>query len=209
MCIKYPQNVVITDIEPKNPKSYRTFLEITFKKCDKSLEGKIIAVIMMNPSAANRTCSDVTVNKIIKALKGKTNKIYIFNLFPFYEPDSEELYKKLSDSKANKILTENETIIQEKIKDTMQIILAWGDIPPNITENTHNEHVKNLIKITEFHKKNNNLYVFDYKEKPNRWILSSNKRPLHPSRKSIHDIELIKSYKFDSNDFLLLNFGKT
>lgn len=202
MTKRYPDYVKISNIIPKKKTYYRFNLEIenTLQSNDQS-----IAVIMMNPSAADAYCSDDTVNKVIKALSKISKIIYILNLFPFYEPDSIKLGDLVKKKNNIQIVSQNEVAITQAIKNANKIIFAWGDVPKGLPAKLHNERVKSVIEIVESYNKKNSLYVFNYIQNNDLKFISKKKRPLHPSRKNIHSLKKVKSYYF-SRGLLHLDF---
>lgn len=84
-----------------------------------------LVVILMNPSKADMSISDDTINNVIKHLRGGYKYLTIFNLSPFYgiEP------KYLNVSQLNAIhQIENLKYITEYIKknNISDVLFAWG-----------------------------------------------------------------------------------
>lgn len=189
----YPSFVKVSKIKPVKNTYYRVSLEI--QNSLQSNNHKTV-VIMMNPSAADAYNSDETVNKVIKALRTISETIYILNLFPFYEPNSKKLWDLVKKKTNVHIVNQNEVAISQAIKNADKIIFAWGDVPKGLSAKLHNDRVKSVIDIVNFYNKENCLYVFNYIQKNNLKFISKKKRPLHPSRKNIHSLKIIKSYYF-------------
>ena len=202
MVKEYPPYVKVSEIIPIKKTYYRNLLK--FENNHQSNNQNTV-VIMMNPSAADANYSDDTVNKVIHALSSISQRIYILNLFPFYEPDSKKLGNLVQKKNNSQINNQNEVAISKAIKNADRIIFAWGDVPKGLSAKLHNERVKAVIKIIEMQNKGNLLYVFNYGREKFLKFISKKKRPLHPSRKNIHSLKGIKSYYF-SRGLLHLEF---
>lgn len=203
MAKEYADNINVIRILPEVRNGYRTLLQLENTQVANEVH---TVVVMMNPSAADETVSDDTINKVAEALIEDSQKISILNLFPFYEPDSTLLGDVINNSEET-ILEENKASFAEAIEHSHKIILAWGDVPKGLAAKLHNKHVHELIEVIEECNKSNFLYVFNYGEKSKLKFISKKKRPLHPSRKKIHSLKKVKSYYF-SRELLHLEFDK-
>jgi hypothetical protein len=106
----------------------RFFLKLPICK-DKN---EAIAVILKNPSKANKEQSDYTVSHVVNYIKQNKylkdiGDIIILNLIPFYETNSAKLkdYKDKLKDKKNLSIIEREL----KKKELKKVIIAWGNHP--------------------------------------------------------------------------------
>lgn len=121
--------VSINDIKVEADYKSKVRYKLTIPMQNAGVE--LLTVIMLNPSYANRTESDRTVNRIIK--HGYFNnyaEIEVFNISPFYETSSdkvEEVAKRnVLSKKINKI---NSNYIEEAIKNNpSHLLLATGNV---------------------------------------------------------------------------------
>ena len=106
---------------------YRFYLFHEFN--DKKLE--TITVILMNPSFADETGLDGTLNNVKKLLSEKYSNIYssfeVLNLFPIRSPENSELKALLAQyDPENKNQGINNEIIKNYLNKSKNVILAWG-----------------------------------------------------------------------------------
>jgi hypothetical protein len=90
-----------------------------------------ITVIMQNPSFADETGLDATLDNVRKFLSTKYSECFssfeVINLFPIRTSNSDDLEKMLKiHDKQCKHRKKNEEIIQKYIKKSSHILLAWG-----------------------------------------------------------------------------------
>ncbi|MFS0782072.1 DUF1643 domain-containing protein [Bacillus sp. 1P06AnD] len=167
----------------------RTFLEIPLLNVQ---EGKEIGIIMMNPSYADKTASDKTVNLVIDFFvnynkkknkkEQKIKKITILNLFPICSSDPREAYEYLrilhSKNQLNRVMKNNLLKLKNKMVDFEYIVLAWG-LPPEGTIPYLWLHQKSLQVIRYSEKNNVNMYVF--KVNDTSTLLRKTGDPRHPA----------------------------
>ena len=102
-----------------------------------------ITVIMQNPSFADETGLDATLNNLRKFLSSKYSKNFsafeVINIFPIRTSDSDDLERMLNaHDKQSKHRKKNEEIIRDCIKKSCHIILlAWGS--------RYHEYAKKII----------------------------------------------------------------
>lgn len=171
----------------------------------KSINKNKILVIMMNPSKATEHKTDNTVYKIIEhAYRFLTAKeITILNLYPFYQPDSNELKNTTSNySKViyKSLMAKNEEIVNQYLRNKYDmILLAWGNVPPSFSKDEHKMIVNNILKNIQTNQLSKSLYVYSYKKFKG---LSKEHNPYHPSRKGkILGIQRVDSIYFESNKY--------
>lgn len=152
-----------------------------------------LTVAMMNPSKANKECSDDTVNKVISfvyemnSCKGSLIKnirfINIVNLFPAYEPNSGKVSGKLEKIITNGILVimqnKNKSAFEKAVSESQKVVLAWGDVPSRVKATHHNHEAIMMYDLLELYGLENNTFLLKYEEYEQ--ILTNKKRPRHPS----------------------------
>ena len=134
--------------------------------------GDNITVVLMNPSYADETGLDGTLNNVKNLLNEKYSKIYssfeVLNLFPIRNPENNELKAYLEKHDPQSInQNENKKIIEKYLKKSNNVILAWGS-------DYHND-AKWFFPLL----KNKKLYVF-YK-------LNEDSTPKHFSPRIFND----------------------
>jgi hypothetical protein len=156
----------------------------------------MITYIMMNPSIADLTKSDATVNRVIKFAHDQTNNdlnslkvgvVSIVNLFGVYETDSTSLQSTLNivmtnPSLYNQMIIDNRNKINEFISKSKYVVLAWGDIPSKMNATTHNEEVNKVYEALFNSRKLDSVYVLKSSSKHHITVLTKDKRPRHPNR---------------------------
>ncbi|MGH0855540.1 DUF1643 domain-containing protein [Bacillus pacificus] len=112
----------------------RTYLSIPLKGVNNGME---ISVVMMNPSDADASISDKTVNKVIdffslqnQKKETKVGMIHILNLFPICSPRPKEAYQKIreihQDDQLTSLMKENQKQLEGKFERCEYVVLAWG-----------------------------------------------------------------------------------
>lgn len=131
---------------------YRYVLPLNIKTVSNK---KILIMILMNPSKANKSESDITVNRVIKyAEEEKYSKLIVLNSLPYMETESEKLKKSADISKIG--IENNLKCIKKIVKenDGAKIILAHG-IPIG------RQGAESLVRIYDILKKQEcNVYTF-------------------------------------------------
>jgi hypothetical protein len=159
-----------------------------------------VLVIMMNPSKANKSQSDLTINKVLNLFNhSKIGTVKIANLFPVYKTKSALLYdtllqlKRIDVTKYNQIISENLKILESEIKHSNFIVLAWGDTP-NGMPTVFYEQMYNKI-LSSLHKNDKKALVFLTK----RWenLLTLRRKPRHPNRNKLIGVVECKIDKFN------------
>lgn len=135
-----------------------------------------ISVILMNPSAADSTQSDNTVNGTINHLYQDQFKfITILNLFPIYDSNSSNLYNSVqsirnstSSFNLQNIIDNNLNTISNYIGRSSKIILAWGNCPtadskfPTSTTFNATLFYNTIHNVLNMLKYKTNLYYFKF-----------------------------------------------
>lgn len=159
----------------------RTYLDIELKNHNTN---NTASIILMNPSSADLTQSDDTVNTVIDYFYTKNyTSITILNLFPIYEPTSTNLYKSLSKLRSisspnslHDIISQNLNTIKANINSNI-IVLAWGNCPQNFNATLFYNTVYKVLYLLKNHEK---IYSFRFDSYSK---LSQYGNPYPPSRK--------------------------
>jgi len=155
-----------------------------------------LTIIMMNPSRANESYSDDTVNKIASflfqmnmvedSLVKNIGIINILNIFPVYQPNVNKLGDILdeiiADGKFGIMQHKNKITFEEALAESQNVILAWGDVPDKVNAKSHTNEVLMMFNSLVKYKLLDNTYVIKYKEFEQ--ILTKKNRPRHPGRKT-------------------------
>ncbi|WP_455795030.1 DUF1643 domain-containing protein [Clostridium butyricum] len=186
MSCKYPEYIDVNKIKCDTKKLYnniyqRNYLNIPLKDDNNG----DINIILMNPSIANSTISDRTVNNIITYFENsKFSSVTILNLIPIYQTQSENLYdliiKIVNDKSSDlmrKVLDENLDKIKLNINKSSDVVLAWGDCPANFNSVLYFNTIYKVLSYLDISK---NIYCFDFEKSS---VLTKNGNPYHPSRK--------------------------
>ncbi|MFC8150402.1 DUF1643 domain-containing protein [Bacillus paralicheniformis] len=151
------------------------------------------AVVMLNPSKANKEISDLTIDKLARFSHSmnEAGTLHIVNLFPFYEPKSENLASiiknlRIADEELyNQAMDLNGQIIESFVKGAKKVILAWGDCPDSFSKLLYDQELK---KIGELLKQLNYKETYAIKTQFER-LLTVKNSPRHPSRPSLISLE--------------------
>ncbi|WP_276735977.1 DUF1643 domain-containing protein [Bacillus sp. (in: firmicutes)] len=149
----YKHNEKVTGFEFDNIGSVkiRYFLKI---KLDNAFD-KVCTFICKNPSDADATVSDPTINILSELLHTRENcyeigTIYIVNVYPFYEPNSENLFELLkninilSPDKHRFMKTKNLGTILRICGESDHVIAAWGENPNGFPKEIYNQDIHKL-----------------------------------------------------------------
>lgn len=144
-----------------------------------------VTCIMMNPSKANLSESDGTVNKVVNFLQEDYKKISICNIFPFYETKSlqlDDLLKRFKEThteeKFNQIMEKNLLTIKEIIKSNNKLVFAWGDSPNGFNKETYSHYASKIIEVAN----NNSKIKYVFKTNNQYGEITKAGFPRHPSR---------------------------
>lgn len=163
------------------------------------INGEVLSFCLMNPSVADTSQSDDTVNKMLvfvdRLIKEdvrfeKVHEVVILNLFPFYEPSSKSLgavMKKVNG--ISQVLNMNQHHIGKYLKKSHYVVLGWGDVPPKISAVIHKfEREKILGRINKL-SNINGVYSMESRKKIG---LTKKGQPRHPKYLAKQDLKLIK-----------------
>lgn len=124
-------------------------------KLNNSFSKKIL-FILMNPSTANKSISDKTINKCAHVAyhdltSYKIGEFRVVNVYPYYESCSVKLYetlkkvKSISSSYYYRKVLENLSLIHDQIAEVDYIFLCTGGIPDNIEDVEEYQFILNTI----------------------------------------------------------------
>lgn len=189
----------------------REILQIELNK----LGDKSVSVIMMNPSEADSTQSDGTVNKVIeffvKSFQRPLNErnkritdikyLNILNLLPIYNPNSKGLNNDLdiiineqSNEYLQSLLESNIQLTLETISTSDYVVLAWG-MPEKFPLPLYFElAAKVLEEVIDSPKE---FFVFRVRNSKARYHLTRHMNPPHPSY-----CKLLRLVRVDVDGFL-------
>ena len=114
----------------KNSDEYKNFNDKHLFRysltCELSKIGKIITVILMNPSYADECSLDATLDNVRKFLAeiGGYSKFQVLNIFPIRTPNSKGLIDKME--KYPEIQAKNIEYIKKVLKGGNDVLVAWG-----------------------------------------------------------------------------------
>ena len=119
--IKYPNFVDVKNIKCTGSNGYRFSLYIPFNR-----GGKVLCVIMKNPSTASKLNADYTISKVCNvAFNNGYSSVMVYNLFPFRSTKSNGLITFMSMGSYSKIMKVNLNIIANGCKNR-DTVFAWG-----------------------------------------------------------------------------------
>lgn len=91
--VPYPKEVEIARKWICGTDKYRRLILFKFINKDRQRKGRIV-VVCMNPSKANKECSDQTVNQLIRyAYRHNYESLTVLNIYSLYETNSQKLPK--------------------------------------------------------------------------------------------------------------------
>ncbi|WP_411843826.1 DUF1643 domain-containing protein [Salinicoccus sp. HZC-1] len=172
--------------------------------------GKEVAIIMMNPSAADENDSDRSVNKVLEHIYKKQNDfeyVTILNIIPFYSTENKKIKEKIDKiishknaARLNAINESNNKEIEETVKRSQKVILAWGK-PSKFPLFYYYNQLSNIISYLEKHPDVNVFKLRSYRlnedetnKKP--YCLTSSGDPGHPSYAEMLGIRKISIDKY-------------
>src|SRR5699024_9525150 len=137
-----------------------------------------------------------------KLLINNIGCIHIVNVFPVYEPKSidvnVQLDKIISEGKLEIMIENNKRAINNALRESQYVVLAWGDIPNIVDAKLHNQQILIMYDLIKKHKLENNTYIL----KSNKYekLLTNKKRPRHPGRNTpISKVKVKKYGNFKKN----------
>lgn len=145
-----------------------------------------VLTILMNPSDATDKISDPTVNNVIKYFyKQNYKSITVCNIFPFYQPQSQNLYKCfIAYNLRYSILKSNMIKVKQEILNADEIVIGYGDCPSDFPATVYYDQISKVLNYIL--NSNKILYVFSYTKKNKNFTKYNN--PYHPGRGTIDGI---------------------
>ncbi|MET3658402.1 DUF1643 domain-containing protein [Sporosarcina psychrophila] len=186
----YDTNLVNTEkikasIKPLNSNvEIRTSLRIPLKR-------GIASCILMNPSAADNVDSDNTINVVTKYIYENfpnIQRIRYFNLYPFYEPSSTNIYPlihNLTSLEYDRAMIANRKAIKKTLDTTTHLFLGYGQCSGNSNDKTDYYDIETAEILSMLEKRyTNETFVFETSQSDN--ILIKGKYPRHPNPNNEH-----------------------
>jgi hypothetical protein len=177
--------VDVDNIDIDDETGYRYSMFIPFKNFKTN---RCALVIMRNPSNADKTKSDKTINNVLRFCNKYYSGVYIANLYPYYETNSTKVNSFIeSDSYEEKML-KNFNAIDTILDNIDDAIVAWGT---SSTSSKYDDDYENNITIIKDKLNKANKRVFGMR-------FSSSKNPWHPRNwEENFDLEL---YPWKNNE---------
>lgn len=163
---KYKDYVDIDNIKINEETGYRYSLFVPFKNL---IKGGNVLVIMRNPSEADKTKSDKTINNVLSFFHGKCSGVYIANLYPYYETDSTKLKDFINSGVYDIKMKRNSKALESLYKETNDVIVAWGT--NNNTGNKYNNNYESIVEslLYKLKEANKNIYAMRFVSSKNPW----------------------------------------
>ncbi len=110
----------VGDIENKK----RYLLEIPLKNNGV----KKVLVILKNPSKANKSVSDLTIDRVLTFCNNEGySKVYIMNLFSYYSTEPSGITQLIDSGRfGDAVGDKNNQILKETLDAVNEVIVAWG-----------------------------------------------------------------------------------
>ena len=172
---------IITNSQSYSNFEYRSTLTIPYQNRSQQLVSYLI--VMMNPSKANQTTSDQTVNKVIDYFSSDPliNSINVCNLFPFYKTDSTQLgslIDSISNTDYHNTIIQNRSAINSKLASVSKVFLGYGDCPASCNSVLFYNEVIQLLTSIKNVSPNLPICAFDL----NDTKFTKYNNPRHPAR---------------------------
>jgi hypothetical protein len=144
---------------------YRYSLFVPFKE---SINDKCVLVIMRNPSEADKSKSDKTINNVLSFCHDKYSGVYIGNLYPYYETDSKKVKDFIESDLYDEKMKKNHLALESLSKDIDDVVIAWGT---NNTGHKYDDYYESIVKelLDELYKDNKNVYAMRFVSSKNPW----------------------------------------
>lgn len=150
----------------------------------------VASLILMNPSKADSKESDNTINFVTEYIHKNlpdVQWIRFFNLFPFYEPNSSNIYtliNGLSSLEYQNTMESNRSEIKKSLNSTTYLFLGYGQCSGGTADKAiYSSETHELLKMIETYYKKE-IYVFETSQSSE--ILIKNKYPRHPNPNNKH-----------------------
>jgi hypothetical protein len=154
------ENILIDDEE-----GFRFSMFIPFNE---STNKNHAVVIMRNPSKADQSKSDKTINNVLRFCKSYYSGVFIANLYPYYETDSTMLKNFIESSSYEVKMQRNYDAIDKILDKVDDAIVAWGT---NNTGHKYNNEYENNIKLIldKLTKAKKNIFAIRFTSSKNPW----------------------------------------
>lgn len=162
---KYKDYVDIDNIEINQETGYRYSLFIPLKK---TVNKKHVLVIMRNPSEANKSISDKTINNVLSFCHNKYGGVYMANLYPYYETKSRKLKDFIDLESYKEKMEKNSQALEGLLKNIDDVIVAWGT---SSTGSKYEENYRNTVRSVsnKLTRANKNVYAMRFVSSRNPW----------------------------------------
>jgi len=128
-------------------KKYRFTISIPFKNPSGN---NTALVIMKNPSKANKSVSDRTINSLInKCYSENYSSIIVMNIFPYYSTPASGVKKFIKNPAYNKIMQRNLVKLSKKLNCCTDIIIAWGTETIGCGKKLYNDEISKIINLIQ------------------------------------------------------------
>jgi len=159
--------VDVDNIDIDDEEGYRYSMFVPFKN---SITDRFALVIMRNPSQADKTKSDKTINNVLRFCSKSYSGVYIANLYPNYETDSKKVKNFIeSDSYEEKMIKNFEAM--DSLLDNNSIeeaIVAWGT--NNAGSKYDENYEENINKVLDkLNKANKRVFAMRFVSSKNPW----------------------------------------
>lgn len=154
------KNILIDD-----EKGFRYSMFVPFKN---STNENCALVIMRNPSSADQSKSDKTINNVLRFCKSNYSGVYIVNLYPYYETDSTKLKDFIESCSYEVKMQQNYDAIDKILDKVDDAIVAWGT--NNTGHKYDNEYENNVeLILDKLNKANKNVFAIRFTSSKNPW----------------------------------------
>lgn len=183
--VYYKEYVTVKDIVTGDNGKCRYLAEYNLKISENDTDNinKVAAVLLKNPSKADKEKSDQTINVVLKYMrKFMYSKIYVVNLIPIYATNSSSIDK---DHWSNDcILNKNMYYIKKAIREADKLFVGWGGNFKLDAAVVKSQIARVASYASEVGKK---MYCYE--------INKSNKQPRHPCRNGWNEDKAEESFK--------------
>lgn len=123
----------------------------------KNKGSKKVLVILKNPSKANASISDLTIDRVLTFCNDEGyKKVYVMNLFSYYSTEPDGITQLIDSGEFDAAIGEENDKILKKVSDAVdEVIVAWG----GNSINRKNYYRKRINDVTELIKTKALYYV--------------------------------------------------
>lgn len=144
MNYQYPAGYFAESV-PSHPTDCRYALKITTPATDKELT---LFVLMMNPSVAEQTASDKTIDTLIKNYGTRYRQIIVVNTTPVIETNSDNLKSRIGDINRNMLPNTKSVIRMVRESGHFHFLIATGNIIKGVNDKTYIDLMNHIDSIT-------------------------------------------------------------